>query len=74
MKSLLRFLLWLVPSLAGACPVCRPRVEAGIHNAAYATNVLLVLLPVALLLAGGVGLFYWDKLTARWALAHAAPN
>jgi hypothetical protein len=38
--------------------VCRPRVEAGIHNGAYTANLLLVLLPVALLLLGGLGLFF----------------
>ncbi|MFD1872036.1 hypothetical protein [Hymenobacter bucti] len=52
--------LWAAP--AGACPWCRPRVQAGIYTPAYPTNVLLVLLPVAVLLALGVALFYWDKL------------
>lgn len=49
-------------SAAWACPWCRPRVRAGIYTPAYSTNVLLVLLPVAVLLALGVALFYWDKL------------
>jgi hypothetical protein len=49
-------------SAAWACPWCRPRVQAGIYTPAYTTNVLLVLLPVAVLLALGVALFYWDKL------------
>jgi hypothetical protein len=49
-------------SAAWACPWCRPRVQAGIYTPAYSTNVLLVLLPVAVLLALGVSLFYWDKL------------
>jgi hypothetical protein len=53
--------LWLAPA-AWACPWCRPRVQAGIYTPAYTTNVLLVLMPVALLLALGVALFYWDKL------------
>jgi hypothetical protein len=53
--------LWLAP-VAWACPWCRPRVQAGIYTPAYTTNVLLVLMPVALLLALGVALFYWDKL------------
>jgi len=45
-----------------ACPWCRPRVQAGIYTPTYTTNVLLVLLPIAVLLALGVALFYWDKL------------
>jgi len=62
-----RFLLtWLGSLLAApaawACPWCRPRVQAGIYTPAYTTNVLLVLLPVAVLLVLGVTLFYWDKL------------
>ncbi|MBJ6142098.1 hypothetical protein [Hymenobacter sp. BT559] len=48
--------------VAWACPWCRPRVQAGIYTPAYTTNVLLVLLPIAVLLALGVALFYWDKL------------
>ena len=47
---------------AWACPWCRPRVQAGIYTPAYTANALLVLLPVAVLLALGVALFYWDKL------------
>lgn len=47
---------------AGACPWCRPRVQAGIYTAAYPTTAWLVLLPVALLLAVGLGVFYWDRL------------
>jgi len=53
--------LWAAP-VAWACPWCRPRVRAGIYTPAYTTNVLLVLLPVAVLLALGLALFYWDKL------------
>jgi hypothetical protein len=58
--------LFLVPLLilarpaARACAVCRPKVEAGIHNAAYPAKLLLVLLPVALLLALGLALFFAD--------------
>jgi len=60
--------LCLVPA-AWACPWCRPRVQAGIYTLAYATNVLLVLLPVVLL-ALGVGLFYWDKLRASFSAGY----
>lgn len=57
--------------LAWACPWCRPRVRAGIYTPAYPTNVLLVLLPVAILLALGVGVFYWDKLRPYFSPTHA---
>jgi hypothetical protein len=48
----------VLPRAAWACAVCRPKVQAGIHSAAYGANLLLVLPPVALLLAAGVGLYY----------------
>ena len=66
----LPFLLLLAGPVA-ACPVCRPKVAAGIHNAQYTQHLLLVLLPAVLLLALGLGLYYWDKLAARAALRHA---
>ncbi|MVN78648.1 hypothetical protein GO988_20130 [Hymenobacter sp. HMF4947] len=64
MRKLLVGLLgsYLAMPVAGACPWCRPRVQAGIYNAAYPTYMVLVLLPVAVLLVLGVGLFYWDKI------------
>ncbi len=62
--------LWLAPA-AWACPWCRPRVRAGIYTPAYTANVLLVLLPVAVLLALGLALFYWDKLRPYFAPTYA---
>ena len=67
----LLFLLCLLPGLAAACPWCRPRVQAGIYTPAYSANLLLVLLPIAVLLALGVGVFYWDKLRLYFSPAHA---
>lgn len=68
MKNLVSALLAALFSLSTAfqvqaCAWCRPRVEAGIHDAAYGHRLLLVLLPGVLLLAGGLALFFWDK---RW--------
>ena len=60
---------WLLcwPSvLAGACQVCRPRVQATIHAPDYSHNLLLILLPVGLLVLLGVGLFFADILTRRF--------
>ena len=62
---------WAGPA-AWACPWCRPRVRAGIYTPAYTTNVLLVLLPVAVLLALGLALFYWDKLRPSLTRSYAA--
>ena len=72
MKSLLLLLFFLLTSPAiWACAVCRPRVQAGIHNEAYSANLLLVLLPVALLLAGGVGLFFAAEVRHRFLSSRA---
>jgi hypothetical protein len=58
-------LLGLLPAVALACSICRPKVQAAIHNADYSVNVLMLLLPLALLLAVGVGLYYADAIWAR---------
>lgn len=58
-------LLWLGVETAGACAVCRPRVQAGIHNGAYGANLGLVLLPVALLLLGGLGVYFAPDIRHR---------
>jgi hypothetical protein len=74
MRRLLFILLssLLLAPAAWACPWCRPRVQAGIYTPAYSANVLLVLLPVAVLLAVGVSVYYWDKLRPAPAPAYAA--
>ena len=73
MRKLILLLLtsfWLAPP-AGACAWCRPRVQAGIYTPAYTAQAGLVLLPVAVLLALGLGVFYWDKLRPARSLHHA---
>lgn len=56
--ALTSLLLGLAAAPARACRVCRPRVQAGIHAADYQANLLLVLLPVALLLGLGLALYF----------------
>ncbi|GGG51766.1 hypothetical protein [Hymenobacter glacieicola] len=58
-------LLLLTGPDAWACRVCRPRVQAGIHTADYTANLLLLLLPVAVVLLVGVGVFFAPALKAR---------
>ncbi|WP_375419282.1 hypothetical protein [uncultured Hymenobacter sp.] len=65
-RLLFSALLWLSGTAAQACAVCRPRVQAGIHNEAYAANLALVLLPVAMLLLGGLGLFFAENIQQRF--------
>ena len=54
-----------------ACAVCRPRVQAGIHDGAYGANLLLVLLPVAMLLLGGLSLFFAADIRHHFAARRA---
>ena len=61
---LLASLLYLLPTPTWACAICRPKVQATIHNADYSVNVALLLLPVAVLLLLGLGLYYADGLVA----------
>ncbi len=55
---LLMWALWLSSLPTWACRVCRPRVQATIHTPDYTDNLLVLLLPIALLLASGVGLYF----------------
>ena len=71
LRAIFVALLWLLGAAAEACAVCRPRVQAGIHNGAYSANLLLVLLPVALLLLGGLGLFFAADIRHRILLRRA---
>ena len=52
-------------SAAQACAVCRPKVQAAIHNSDYAANALLMLLPIGLLVTGALLLFFSTNL-ALW--------
>lgn len=62
MKNLLAGILLLALCLTGpaawACRVCRPRVQATIHASDYSGNLLVLLLPIGILLAGGLGLYF----------------
>ena len=61
----LLLVLLLAAKPAWACPVCRPKVQAAIYGPHYLATALLVLLPVLLLVAGGVGLYFSSRL-ALW--------
>ena len=66
-------LVLLAPTLGEACPVCRPRVQAAIHTPDYAANVALLLLPVGILQALGLALYWADQLWPRPVARPAAP-
>lgn len=45
-----------------ACPQCRPFVDAGIYNEGFAGTLLVVLLPIAVLTAMGLGIYFAETL------------
>ena len=59
-------LLLLSPAAAWACRVCRPRVQAAIHGPDYSVQLALLLLPVGVVLAVGLGVFFWGGLRRRF--------
>lgn len=72
LTGLLGWLLAAGP--AGACPVCRPKVQAAIYDQHYLATALLVLLPALLLAAAGVGLYFSSSLLALWKTTPPRPQ
>ena len=66
-RSIGLIVLLLAAAPAWACRVCRPRVQAGIHTADYQANLLVLLLPVALLLGLGLALYFAPTWRRRFA-------
>lgn len=49
-----------------ACAACRPQVTAGIYTADFLGRLVLLLLPVLLILLGGLGLYFADRITTTF--------
>lgn len=45
-----------------ACNVCRPAVQAQVYNRDFPVNLLVMVFPVALILALGLGVLFWDPM------------
>jgi len=60
----------LASEAASACPKCRPLVMAGVFNASFGQNLVLMALPLALVGIVGVALYFaeplWARLGAMW--------
>lgn len=63
--SLIFSLVLFKNATAAACPQCRPRVAAGVYNQDFGSNLLVLLLPLAVLFAIGIGTYYVDALNAK---------
>lgn len=48
-----------------ACPECRARVGGGIYNQDFLLNLFALMLPVIVVVASGVGLYFADEITER---------
>lgn len=45
-----------------ACTQCRPNVESGVYNREFATNLSVLLLPVAVLFVIGIAIHFSDAI------------
>lgn len=48
-----------------ACSQCKPLVQAEVYNHDFASNLCVLLLPLALLAAIASGLYFWDAIAAK---------
>ena len=53
-------------SSISACPWCRIAVRDGIYNRDFLGNLLLLILPVLIMAAGGVSIYHFEKILSRW--------
>lgn len=52
---------------AWACPLCRAQVESGIYDQNFFDNLLMIVLPIVVITAIGLGLYHGDKILDRLA-------
>ena len=67
-KNLAANLIVSLVSFSGvveACPQCIQLVKSGIYNQNFAGNLIVLLLPVAILLAIGFGIYFMEPIKAR---------
>ena len=59
------FPLSLLTETLSACPLCRAQAAAGIYNSYFGAHFFLMLLPILILAAIGIGLYYVDDLRGK---------
>lgn len=50
---------------ASACPECRAQVKSGIYDGSFGTNLFVILLPIIVIVAVGIGSYYADEITDK---------
>ena len=50
---------------ASACAECRIRVKSGIFDQSFGANLFVVLLPIVVIAAIGIALYYADEITDK---------
>ena len=48
-----------------ACPECRAKVEGGVYDKNFIANLFILLSPILILTAIGIGLYYTDEITKK---------
>ena len=59
------FLLVSFNLTASACAECRARVKDGIFDQSFGANLFVVLLPIAIIVAVGITLYYAGEITDK---------
>jgi len=59
------FLLVSYNLTASACAECRARVKDGIFDQSFSANLFVVLLPIAIIVAVGITLYYAGEITDK---------
>jgi heme/copper-type cytochrome/quinol oxidase subunit 2 len=57
-----------------ACAQCRPSVKAEVYNQDFAANLLVLLLPVAVLFLIGIAIYFSDSIRARFGKTKGAAS
>lgn len=58
-------LLMILSVTALACHECRVQVKNGIYDESFAANFVVMLLPVVVILAFGIGLYYANDIADK---------
>jgi hypothetical protein len=59
-------MMFLVSTInVSACPECRARVQSGIYDEDFPSKLLIILLPVAVLLAAGFILYFAPEIKSK---------
>jgi hypothetical protein len=60
--------------LALLCPHCRTIVQSKVYNEDFTANLFVLILPLAVLLVIGIGIYFSDTILFKLRRKHATPT